>query len=248
MNDICLLDLGNTRYKWMMQSELPDGKIGKATYGKTMVANAILCDVVEKKCFSRLLVASVRDPVFNRAFSDACREANVVEPEFISVAERPLIPLAYQDVSRFGVDRYLDLLGALQRYQPPFIVVDAGTAVTFDAVDKLGVHIGGCIYPGRALLRTSLIHGTEGIGVVQRERSTLFADSTKAGVNSGVEQGFVSAVNGILAAMQSGFDDRFSVILTGGDADWLLPRLGVSVEMDATILFAGIQQIGVSGG
>jgi type III pantothenate kinase len=246
MIDNCLLDLGNTRYKWMMQSELPDGEINKAVYAETMAAERVLRDVLEQSDFQRLIVASVRDSAFNREFSDACRDAGVSTPEFISIGEYPLIPLAYQNVSRFGIDRYLDLVGATQRYQPPFIVVDAGTVVTFDAVDKTGAHIGGCIHPGRRLLSTSLIQGTDRIVVEHQKGSTLFAGSTEAGINGGVEQGFVSAVDGILAAMQSEFDDRARVILTGGDADWLLPLLGASIIKDSTILFEGIQQVGNS--
>lgn len=246
MNDNCLLDLGNTRYKWMMQSELPDGEISKAVYAETMAAEMVLRDILEQGDFQRLIVASVRGSAFNHALSDACREASVAAPEFISVGEQPLIPLAYKDVSRFGVDRYLDLVGATQRYQPPFIVVDAGTAVTFDAVNKAGAHIGGCIHPGRALLARSLIEGADKIFNEDEKGSTLFADSTEAGINGGVEHGFVSAVAGILSAMQSELDVRVTVILTGGDADWLLPSLGASIKKDSTILFEGIQQVGNS--
>jgi len=246
MNDNCLLDLGNTRYKWMMLSELPDGEISKAVYAETMAAEMVLRDILEQGDFQRLIVASVRDSAFNYALSDACREASVAAPEFISIGEQPLIPLAYKDFSRFGVDRYLDLVGATQRYQPPFIVVDAGTAVTFDAVDKVGAHIGGCIHPGRKLLSTSLLEGADRITIEHQQGPTLFANSTEGGINGGVERGFVSAVDGILAAMQSEFDSRVAVILTGGDADWLHPLLGTSIVMDSTILFEGIQEVGSS--
>ncbi len=244
MIDICLLDLGNTRYKWMMQSGLPDGQVRKAVYAETMAADAMLHDVLEQGRFRRLMVSSVRSSVFNNALFDACRKANVAAPEFARIAGSPLIPLAYQDVSRYGVDRYLDLVGAMQRYQPPFIVVDAGTVVTFDAVDKTGAHIGGCIHPGRKLLITSLTQGADKIFFEQQEGSTLFAKSTEAGVNGGVEQGFVAAVDGILAAMQTEFDEQTAVILTGGDADWLHTRLSGSVVIDPTIIFEGIQKVG----
>jgi len=248
MRDNCLLDLGNTRYKWMMQSALPDGQIAKAVYAESMPADAVLRDLLEQQCFERLIVASVKSPVFNRAFSEACRKANVAVPEFISIEDQALIPLAYQDVSRFGVDRYLDLVGALQRYQPPFIVVDAGTVVTFDAVNTVGAHMGGCIYPGRKLLSASLIKGTDGIYMEHQEGSTVFADSTEAGVNGGIEQGFVAAVEGVLAAMQTELNHRATVILTGGDADWLSSRLGTSIVMDSTILFEGIKHAQNSSG
>ena len=248
MRGNCLLDLGNTRYKWMMQSALPDGKIAKAIYAESMPADAVLRDLLGQQCFERLIVASVKSPAFNRAFSEACRKANVVVPEFISIEDQALIPLAYQDISRFGIDRYLDLVGALQRYQPPFIVVDAGTVVTFDAVNTVGTHMGGCIYPGRKLLSASLIEGTDGIYMKQQGRSTVFADSTEAGVNGGVEQGFVAAVDGVLVAMQSEFNHWATVVLTGGDADWLSSRLGTSTVMDSTILFEGIKHAQNSSG
>jgi type III pantothenate kinase len=231
-----------------MQSALPDGQIAKAVYAESMPADAVLRDLLEQQCFERLIVASVKSPVFNRAFSEACRKANVAVPEFISIEDQALIPLAYQDVSRFGVDRYLDLVGALQRYQPPFIVVDAGTVVTFDAVNTVGAHMGGCIYPGRKLLSASLIKGTDGIYMEHQEGSTVFADSTEAGVNGGIEQGFVAAVEGVLAAMQTELNHRATVILTGGDADWLSSRLGTSIVMDSTILFEGIKHAQNSSG
>lgn len=246
MLDNCLLDLGNTRYKWMMQSELPDGKIHQAVYAKTDIADALLNDLLEQGRFRRLIVASVRCSTFDAAFYDICRKAKVAAPEFVRIGDNPLIPLAYQDISRFGVDRYLDLLGALRRYRPPFIVVDAGTGVTFDAVDKLGAHIGGCIYPGRKLLKSSLIEGADGVYVEQRKGLALLADSTEAGIDGGVQQGFIAAIDGILTAMQSTLGCQVKVILTGGDADWLLPRLDTPVKIDSSILFEGIRQAGNS--
>jgi type III pantothenate kinase len=245
MKDCCFLDLGNTRYKWMMQSELPDGKVNKAMYARTMPADALACNLLEAESFERLLVASVKDLAFNEALSQACSKVGGPSPEFISIPEYPLISLAYKDISQFGVDRYLDLMGALRRYRAPFVVVDAGTAVTFDAVDHSGRHIGGCIYPGRGMLYSSLIRGADQIapGLQTKTTSSILADSTEGGVNVGVEQGFVAAIDGILNAMLSQMADSPTVLLTGGDADWLCPRLGFSVLLDSSLIFEGIGQV-----
>lgn len=238
-----LLDLGNTRYKWMLRSALPTGEIGSAVYARTLAADALVLHLTRHMSFDRLLVSSVRDATFNKSLAAACREAGVAAAEFISVPEPSPIPLAYHDVSGFGVDRYLNLIGAMQRYRPPFIVVSAGTAVTFDAVDESARHIGGCIYPGRALQYASLAKGAARIDAQQMGGvSSLFADSTQAGVNGGVEQGFVSAIEGILAAMQPELGDQATVLLTGGDADWLFSRLAPSILVDSTLLFEGINQ------
>jgi len=245
MIDHCLLDLGNTRYKWIMQSGLPSGTIEKHVYSKQKATEIIARTLLDAEPFQRMLVSSVKSARFNRAFSDACHEVKIATPEFIHIGKHPLIPLRYQDISRLGIDRYLALIGALQHYQPPFIVVDAGTVITFDAVDTSGAHIGGCFFPGRRLLRGSLIQGADGISMTQPEESALFADSTEKAVNGGVKQGFTSAVNGILAAMQSKLGPQATTILTGGDAHWLHSRISPSPDVDDTLIFEGIAQVAI---
>jgi type III pantothenate kinase len=245
MTDHCLLDLGNTRYKWMMQSGLPAGAIKKQVYSKQKAAEIIAHTLLDAKPFQHLLVSSVKSERFNRAFSDACHRVGIATPEFIRIGKHPLISLAYQDISKLGIDRYLALIGALLHYQPPFIVVDAGTVVTFDAVDTSGAHIGGCFFPGRRLLRESMVQGANRISMTQPEESALFADSTEKAVNGGIEQGFTSAVNGILAAMQSKWCKQATTILTGGDAHWLHSRIFPSPEENDRLIFEGIAQVAI---
>lgn len=235
----CLLDLGNTRFKWILRKNLGKGPVRRASYAEGNPVETVINALSQGPVFDRLLVSSVRSSAFNAALQ--LRYPQKIQ--MIRITDSELMPLAYEDTSQFGIDRYLAALGARECYSLPLIVVDAGTAVTFDVVNAKGAHLGGCIFPGLQLLRQSLLNGTEGVENIDSIGAQLLAKSTAEGVAAGTLTGYGAGVEGVIQALQASLNGAANVILTGGDAELLQECLTRPVPVDPLLIFHGMNLI-----
>jgi len=131
----------------------------------------------------------------------------------------------YSEAAKLGVDRWLALLGAATRCPAPFCVVDCGTAITLDAVDSTGTHLGGFILPGLAMSRAALLSGTgiPGVGTVRDVED--FGSSTAAAIDLGARRSVAGLVEYAVDRLAAGAD-TVNVLLTGSarrDIAELLP-------------------------
>lgn len=236
----CLLDMGNTRWKWMTL----DGDVVHQHEYVNDPLEGILKKFDSLDTPEKLYIASVRNEDLNRALQKAL-EAKGCKVRFLDWRDCGQIKTVYKDPSRLGIDRYLNMLGALHLYNMPFIVVSAGTAVTVDAVNKKGAHLGGAIFPGRRLLASSLIENTDRVAMLDAtDHPTIFAQSTEAGVLAGTRDGFIAAVTGIVSTMRETLGEQTRIILTGGDASVLENNMpGGSQETNSTLLFTGMREL-----
>ncbi|MCS6781806.1 MAG: type III pantothenate kinase [Gloeomargarita sp. SKYBB_i_bin120] len=120
-----------------------------------------------------------------------------------------------------GVDRALAAWGAARLYGPPVLVIDAGTAITLNAVDAQGVFIGGAILPGLALQCRSLHQGTGALPLVEwpTQLPPLWTRDTVQAIQSGVGYSVLAGLRFYL----NQWPER--VVLTGGDGAWLWRQL-----------------------
>ncbi len=237
----CLLDLGNTRYKWIAVDDLASAEPRKRSYTSDDAAARLCADVLAQSDCRRWVVASVRGEAFNQALAAAFAEQGVADVRFAAIPAQPPFALAYQNQRQFGIDRYLNLLAARQQYPLPLIVIDAGTAVTIDVLDQAGDHIGGVIFPGLALLRRSLGQGTDLITASEAMPVKLLGDSTASCVSGGAWYGFHGAVRGIVEAMRQTMVGRATIVATGGDAGAVVAAFPTEAPViDSRLLFQGL--------
>jgi type III pantothenate kinase len=136
----------------------------------------------------------------------------------------------YRHPRRLGVDRWVAMIGAWAELQSACVIVDAGTAVTIDAVDDDGQHLGGQIFPGVRLMFEALAASTSDIPAVGRPLSAatgldMFGDSTSKAVQNGAWNAVAGAVDRAITTLRSNAYDP-AVVLTGGDASRMLTALG----------------------
>jgi type III pantothenate kinase len=125
---------------------------------------------------------------------------------------------SYAEPQRLGVDRWLGVLAAYNRWRAPCIIIDAGTALKIDVVDADGVHQGGWIVPGLAMLRSSLIAGTAGVRFEARDAPSLaLGRSTAEAVQNGTLAMAVAWLNTSVSRLLADYRDAH-VVLCGGDA------------------------------
>jgi len=136
----------------------------------------------------------------------------------------------YSQPRRMGVDRWVAMVGAWRELGAACLVVDAGTAVTIDAIDGEGRHLGGQIIPGVATMASSLSGATSDIPPVATGRTiaapdaSMFASSTAAAVREGALNAIAGAVDRAFRTLQSIAYDPV-IVLTGGDASRILNAL-----------------------
>ena len=116
-----------------------------------------------------------------------------------------------------GADRIANICGANKLYPKPYIVVDTGTATTFDIADKNGHFIGGLIMPGLRMQIRSLNGNTSLLPEIQIEESKkAIGNDTESSILSGVIRGHASAIDGLIEQCEEELGTKACIILTGG--------------------------------
>ncbi len=163
--------------------------------------------------------------------------------------------LSYRDVpleicverpERVGLDRLAAAVGAnhLRRPNRPAIVVDVGTAITVDALDASGAFLGGAILPGPGLTARALHEHTDQLPLIDArpggEAEPPIGKSTEAAMRSGLFYGALGSVRELVRHMTTALGQRPQVLLSGGYARLLAPRLGRNVRYVPHLVLAGI--------
>lgn len=226
-----LLDVGNTRLKWGV---LDDDNIRRTGH--------IAHDRIRERGLRELTSKLPRrvDVVFASnvaGTSFATRLSGVVgihchcDVRFARSERRGWgVTNSYRQPRRMGVDRWVAMVGAWAETQAACLIVDVGTAVTIDALDDDGVHLGGQIIPGVVTMAQSLSSATSDIPLVRASAKRvandleMFGHNTAAAVREGSQNAVVGAIERAVRTLQSnGYDP--TIVLTGGDASRILKSL-----------------------
>jgi type III pantothenate kinase len=200
-----------------------------------------------------VLVANVAGPALAEAIAAVVRKHRI-EPEFVRVVPQAHgIECGYHDPSTLGVDRWLALLAGRRLLAGAFAVVSAGTAVTFDAVDAAGQHLGGLILPSDRLMLESLAANTRQIGAVDPavERpavDALLGRSTAEAVAHGAGLAVAAAIDRAVGIVQTRLGGTVELLVTGGDAGRLAPWLESEAIIRADLVLEGLAIVAGSAG
>lgn len=136
---------------------------------------------------------------------------------FLRSGDQVGLSIRYEPPGAVGADRIANALGALALVRPPFVVVDFGTATTFDAVDQDGVYVGGAILPGVSVSLEALFSRAAKlpqIPLVAPERA--IGRNTVESIQSGVMRGYAGAIDALAVQIASELGERVPVLATGG--------------------------------
>jgi type III pantothenate kinase len=155
----------------------------------------------------------------------------------------------YANPAQHGVDRWAALIAARSLYPTAVCVIDCGSAVTADLVDARGQHLGGRILPGLRMLRTALAHGTTQLpAVIDTPLQVVdFATSTAASIHSGTLHMLVASIDEICAAAHARVGKDCELLITGGDAELLLPLLHYPLQHQPQLVMQGMRIVADAG-
>lgn len=207
-----------------------------------MIAQQIDRRGVTARDLEGAILSSVVPPATN-AVREGCLSFLGVEPQLVDLSCNHGVEIAYAHPEELGADRIVNAAGALWRFAPPLIVVDFGTATTFDAIDRHGRYLGGAIAPGinvstEALFqRAALLHR---VRLQPPERA--IGRTTEESLQSGIVLGFAGQVDALVRRMQQELGGA-QVVATGGLAELIAPHTETVREIDQDITLRGLRAI-----
>lgn len=240
MSAALIVDLGSSHVAWRF-----DGEGGRAAHeGRP---GALLVDRLPGVP-ARIFVGSVAAPSVLEEFGAEVRAAWGIAPRTLhSGAAAGGVRNGYRRPEQLGIDRWAAMVAAFHRHGGPLLVADCGTALTVDCVDGEGLHRGGLIVPGLALMRAALLKGTRldelPSGAVQAGAG--FGLDTGEAVARGCVEALAGAIERARSRAAAMCGPRIQAVLAGGDGPALLPHLGdgwlpwPGLVLDGLALLAG---------
>lgn len=147
-------------------------------------------------------------------------------------------PTNVQDQSEVGADRIVNAIYAWEKYKAASIIIDFGTATTFDVVSNKGVYLGGVICPGVNLSLNALQNAAAKLPKISINKpKKVIGNNTVNAMSSGIYWGYIGLINCVLEQIQSELGYEFKIMATGGLADFFLKELpsNVVVNKDLTV-------------
>lgn len=140
-----------------------------------------------------------------------------VKPVFVRDGKSVGLKVDYDPPHAVGADRVANALGALAKFKPPIVVVDFGTATTFDTIDRDGVYVGGAILPGVTISSQALVEHTAKLPQIDLVApATAIGKNTVHSLQSGVMLGYAGAIDALAGRINAELGGDATIISTGG--------------------------------
>jgi len=248
-----VVDIGNAQIKWALVKNGALCEPGEALHVVSIEeAFGALAQALPEE-MTRVLAANVAGEVLASRLVTFAMDRWGVEPEFLEPVEEQLgIRCAYEHPARLGADRWAAIIAAYHLASGAACVIDAGTAVTLDAVDGGGQHLGGLIMAGPRIVATALHCATDGIGMaIDGARAptgaALLGRNTSEAVARGAMLGLAAALDRAFTVMTEEMSGEPKVYLTGGDGELLLPWMEAEPEYRANLVLEGLALVAAAG-
>jgi len=166
--------------------------------------------------FEAAIISSVVPPL-TPVFQDLGLDLFGLEPFVVGPGLKTGMPILYESPLEVGADRVVAALAAYQKYGGPCIVVDFGTATTFDAISAKGEYLGGAIAPGIQISAEALYLKTAKLPRIEiRKPKRAIGRTTVSSMQSGLYFGYIGLVSNIIAQIRKELGKEARVISTGG--------------------------------
>jgi len=165
-------------------------------------------------------------------------------PLFIDHTTDTGLKILYEPASDVGADRIIDAVAAIERHGKPCVVVDFGTATTFNVINAAGEYVGGLITPGIMISSEALFSRTAKLPRVDIKRpQKVIGSSTVAAMQSGLYYGYAGLVDGVLERVIEEMDSKPHIIATGGLASLIATGSKFIEKVDDTLTLEGLRLV-----
>jgi type III pantothenate kinase len=184
-------------------------------YG-VLFRNLFAMDNLEVNGIHGIVISSVVPPL-DSTLRQVCERYFNTKPLFIEPGVKTGMPVHYENPAEVGADRIVNAVAAFEKYGGPCVVVDFGTATTFDCVTAKGEYQGGVICPGIGISADALFERTARLPRVDiRKPARVIGSTTVGSLQSGLYYGYLGLVDGILELLLGEMGKETKVVATGG--------------------------------
>ncbi len=243
------IDVGNThtvlgvyegkvlRYHWRLQTDS-----GRTADEYGVLVRNLLAGVGEPVIKGTAVACVV--PPMTHVIEVLCRKYIGVPPLLVGPGVRTGMPILYDKPQEVGADRIVNAMAAYDRTRDTTIVVDFGTATTFDYISDKGEYVGGVIAPGLGISSDALFERAAKLYRVELAKPKhVVGRNTIHAIQSGLIYGYVSLVDGLVTRIQKENKVKAQVIATGGFAPLLAPDSDTIEQVDEFLTLDGLRLI-----
>jgi type III pantothenate kinase len=188
-----------------------------------------------------IIVSSVVPPTKN-ALEGLCHKYFQRSPYLVGPGMKTGMPIHYDNPREVGADRIVNAVAAYEKHRCSLIIVDFGTATTFDLVSARGEYQGGAIAPGLSISAEALFQGASKLPRVELTRPPqIVAKNTVNSIQAGLFYGYVGLVDGIVERMKQETHSQPLVIATGGLAKIIAPASQTIKEVEPFLTLEGLR-------
>jgi type III pantothenate kinase len=171
---------------------------------------------LEARGIHGIVISSVVPPL-DPVLRQVCERYFDLRPLFIEPGVKTGMPVLYDNPAEVGADRIVNAVAAFEKYGGPCVIVDFGTATTFDCVSVKGEYLGGVICPGIGVSADALFEHTARLPRVEiRKPARVIGSTTVGSLQSGLYYGYLGLVDGILELLLAELGRETRVVATGG--------------------------------
>jgi len=221
---LLVIDVGNTntvlgiydgdvlKHDWRVRT-VPDHTIDE--YGM-LISNLHITSGIDMKDITAIIISCVVPPMLN-ILDGVCNKYFNLQPLVVVPGIKMGMPIQYSNPKEVGADRIVNAVAAHNRWKQDLIIIDFGTAITFDYVSAKGEYMGGCIAPGIGIASEALYTRAAKLPRVELTKpKSVITKDTVSGIQAGLIFGYAGLVDGIVERMKVEIKGDPLVVATGG--------------------------------
>ncbi|AIQ61814.1 transcriptional regulator [Paenibacillus stellifer] len=209
-----------------------------------MIHNLFDMSGLSVKNVEGVIISSVVPPLVH-VIVEMCRKYVGKDPLLVGPGIKTGLNLRYENPREVGADRIVNAVAAIERYQCPLVVVDFGTATTFDCIDGSANYLGGCIVPGIGISTEALYQRASKLPRIELEKpKKVIGRNTVHAMQAGIIFGYAGQVEGIVRRIKAEMNaPELKVIATGGLASMIAGETECIDEVNPMLTLEGLRII-----
>ncbi|HVV45992.1 MAG TPA: type III pantothenate kinase [Bryobacteraceae bacterium] len=198
---------------------------------------------IDSRAIDGIIISSVVPPL-NSGLAEMASRYFETEAMFVTAQTNTGLTIRYENPSEVGADRLVNGVAAFHKYGGPCVVVDMGTAITFDAISAKAEYLGGIIAAGVGISADALFSRTARLPLVDfRRPKDLIGSNTVASMQAGLYFGALGAIDGIIERLVAELGEGTKTVATGGQASLIAGESRFIRNVDENLTLEGLHLI-----
>lgn len=212
-----------------------------------LATNLLAAGGIEAREIDRTIISCVVPPMV-KILDSFCHKYLGHAPHWVNARSYSGLPILFDNPAEVGADRIVNAVGAYQKYRTSLIVIDFGTATTFDVIDARGAYIGGAISPGIMIASEALFQKASKLPRVEifQPPQQVIGKTTINGIQSGIIYGYAGLVDGMVKRMKGEMEVPPKIIATGGLAPLMIQVSHTIEAVESDLTLEGLRIISES--